>query len=205
MIYEQSSIDLFLIDWEKQRISNVSNKTDTKNDGKLAQSNFTGSAWRSLLVANEFNEMFGLRYISVELAFIIFTVLMKGFKWELFAANTTYLTKEIGTLDLNYILKFFLTSMVLLILGAIFYCKKILFEFLTFEAVRLLTVIKFPTPLQNFTDLCSVANISLFIFDSFCHGYYVHGINPVGSSEGTIEDLKTAFKEKNLEIAEEEG
>lgn len=56
-------------------------------------------------------------------------------------------------------------------------------------------MIKFPTDLQNFTDLCSVANVSLLIFDNQaeCHGYYIHGLNPVGASEGTIEDLKLAF------------
>lgn len=43
---------------------------------------------------------------------------------------------------------------------------------------------------MNFVDLCSVANISIFIFESFCHGYYIHGLNPVGTSEGTVEDLK---------------
>ncbi len=36
----------------------------------------------------------------------------------------------------------------------------------------------------NFVDLCSVANISIFLMDEYLHGYYIHGENPFGFSEG---------------------
>jgi hypothetical protein len=75
------------------------------------------------LVANEFSEMFGLRHISLEIVFIVFVVLMKGFDWENYAANTTFLTKDIMILELNYVLKFFLSNAILIILGCINYGK----------------------------------------------------------------------------------
>lgn len=47
-----------------------------------------------------------------------------------------------------------------------------------------------PTSIQEFTDLCSISNISIFMFDSYLHGYYLHGQSPSGQAEGSAEDLK---------------
>ena len=55
-------------------------------------------------------------------------------------------------------------------------------------------VLRFPTPIQNFTDLCSIANISLMVFDKEFHGYYLHGMSPSGTSEGSIGELKRALE-----------
>jgi len=54
---------------------------------------------------------------------------------------------------------------------------------------RRLFNIWFPLPIEDFVDLCSVANISLFILDDNLHGYYIHGENPFGFSEGSSEHL----------------
>lgn len=56
---------------------------------------------------------------------------------------------------------------------------------------------KMATPPMNFVDLCSMANISIFIFSSYYHGYYIHGLNPVGASEGSIEDLKEVLTKES--------
>ena len=37
-----------------------------------------------------------------------------------------------------------------------------------------------PLPAEEFVDLCSVCNVSIFIFDETLHGYYIHGMNPMG-------------------------
>lgn len=43
-------------------------------------------------------------------------------------------------------------------------------------------------------DLCSVANISVIVMDSYLHGYYIHGEAPWVSSDVVISELK-----KNLD------
>jgi meckelin len=48
----------------------------------------------------------------------------------------------------------------------------------------------FPTPIQDFADLCSVANISIFILDSELHGFYLHGRSPSGVAEGNARWLQ---------------
>ena len=114
-----------MIDWEKQqrKIKINSLSANDKKLDEMRKSLVRSSAWRSLLVANEFNEIFGLRYIEVEIVYILYAVLMKGFNWENFAANTTTLDKGIGILEQNYVLKFFLSSAVMIVLAAIFYSK----------------------------------------------------------------------------------
>jgi hypothetical protein len=46
------------------------------------------------------------------------------------------------------------------------------------------TVNFYPLPLQDYIDLATTANISIFIFDSYLHGYYIHGKLPGNVSEG---------------------
>lgn len=50
--------------------------------------------------------------------------------------------------------------------------------------------LKLPSSIQEFTDLCTIANISIFFFDKQFHGYYLHGMAPSGQSEGSISELK---------------
>jgi hypothetical protein len=46
---------------------------------------------------------------------------------------------------------------------------------------------------DEFTDLCSIANISVLMFDETYHGYYIHGRSPYGQAEVSIEMLKLAL------------
>ena len=54
----------------------------------------------------------------------------------------------------------------------------------------------YPICYEEFPDLCSVANISVFIIDDNLHGYYVHGENPFGFSEGSAEHLYTFLQQE---------
>ena len=41
----------------------------------------------------------------------------------------------------------------------------------------------------NFVDLCSVSNISVFIFDQTQHGYYIHGRSPHGITDVNMKEV----------------
>ena len=70
-IWEQTSVDIFLIDWEQQPINK-------RHDGK---DNII--VWRSLFVANEFNEMQNeYHYITPETTLIWFIFFIKALGWE---------------------------------------------------------------------------------------------------------------------------
>ena len=68
--------------------------------------------------------------------------------------------------------------MVMFVIGGIQYFMKRLLSFI------------FPLPYHNFVDLCSIANISVFIFDERIHGYYIHGESTGGQADVSTRDLK---------------
>jgi meckelin len=57
-------------------------------------------------------------------------------------------------------------------------------NFLYFLVLRKILKIWFPTKPEEFVDLCTIANISIFILDEINHGYYIHGKTPGGIAEG---------------------
>lgn len=50
-----------------------------------------------------------------------------------------------------------------------------------------------PMPYEDFVDLCAISNISLIIFDEALHGYYIHGMNPFGQAEGSLQYIESVF------------
>lgn len=120
-VFEQTNVDIYMIDWEKQTMQNEMGKKDLKGNVISKVDLSSGSCWRTLFIANEFNEMWGSRYISLEMVFLIFIVFMKGFEWENYSAITSFMTKDIRNLELNYILKFFLSSFILVFVACLNY------------------------------------------------------------------------------------
>ena len=53
-----------------------------------------------------------------------------------------------------------------------------------------------PLPHENFIDLCSISNISIIIFDESLHGYYIHGMNPLGQAEGSLQYIESIFEKE---------
>lgn len=89
---------------------------------------------------------------------------MVGLEWEDLACETPNMDVGLINVERNYILKFFLAAAIYLIIGLSQLTFKKVFE------------IWFPMKIKEFTDLCTVANISLFILDHDLHGYYLHGM-----------------------------
>lgn len=79
------------------------------------------SAWRNLVIANEFNELFGMRYINIAFVFLLYAVVMSGYRYENLTATNTYNTRDIGEAPHNYVLKFFVSSSLLLLIGCLYY------------------------------------------------------------------------------------
>ena len=61
--WTQCDVDIFMIDWEKNRLVTDEQKKLITQDPDVNK----GSVWRSLLVANEFSECICQRYINIEL------------------------------------------------------------------------------------------------------------------------------------------
>lgn len=52
-------------------------------------------------------------------------------------------------------------------------------------------------PYEDFVDLCAISNISLIIFDEALHGYYIHGMNPFGQAEGSLQYIESVFEKES--------
>ena len=78
-IVEQSYVDIFLIDWERTGDPLLANRKPTEQDPTVNQA----IVWRSIFVANEFNEMqTEYRYIRPETTLIWFAFFIKALGWE---------------------------------------------------------------------------------------------------------------------------
>ena len=56
----------------------------------------------------------------------------------------------------------------------------------------------FEDKIVNFIDLCSVANISVFILDQYTHGYYIHGRSPHGLTDVNMKEvLMNLYREES--------
>lgn len=147
------------------------------------------SAWRTLMVTNEFAELQSSRYISIELTLFFLLFFLKGLSWEDLARAKPQMTVAdtgISMIPFNPVLRFFLTSFLFLIIA---YVQLIL---------RKVMSTWFPTSLQNFVDLCVVSNISLLILDDSLHGYYIHGITPLVKADMALEELHEGLSDDKM-------
>ena len=51
---------------------------------------------------------------------------------------------------------------------------------------------------EDFVDLCAIANVSIVILDDALHGYYIHGENPIGYAEGSSEHLANCLHYESM-------
>lgn len=72
LIWKQTTIDIFLVDWEKPRIL-----SSQKQNGIMDTQKQTVSIWRSYFVANEWAEIQTKRKISLPLQLLLTILLLK--------------------------------------------------------------------------------------------------------------------------------
>lgn len=97
------------------------------------------SIWRTLFIANEFNELQPYQYVHTEwtLIFLAFflkliirfpvfkiSIFNRGVNWENLAATQPYMTLDVGNVQFNFVLKYFLTSFLFLVIGLVQIGKK---------------------------------------------------------------------------------
>lgn len=109
-IIEQSTIDIFFIDWEKP---NVQIKDSVKTEQV--------TAWRAIFLANEYNELqTEMRFLTPETTLLWFGFFLKGLGWE----NVAHSNPDVSTADydlepINFLLSFFISTFVFLCIGAV--------------------------------------------------------------------------------------
>ncbi|KAL4462511.1 hypothetical protein ABPG72_009112 [Tetrahymena utriculariae] len=162
LILKQSNCQIYFLDWEPKK--KFLHQEEDKGQ----------SSWRTLFVANEFNELAVYRIVSIEWTLFFMAMLVNGVDWENGASNTFSSSSNLPTqnIGINIIYKFFINASLFFFIGLIQI------------VARNLIKIWVPFKIQDFTDFCSVSNVSIFIFDDYLHGYYLHGQSPDKYAEG---------------------
>lgn len=162
-------MDIFFIDWESPR-------TYRHNQRKPV---LAASPWRRLYIANELNELQSEKHINTQFVLIMFMLLAEGFNWK----NLSYVQTNLSTAhDDNAIDSFVLRFCV--ITGTVFLVGLLQYIVATGAAFAN------PPSYLEFVDLCSVANMSVIMFNEDLKGYYIHGKSPSGSADVDARQLR---------------
>lgn len=164
-------MDIFAIDWESPRMFHKA------NDYKQAV-----NPWRRLFVINEFSELQTHKSISSETILLLFLVIAEGFGLKYYATMEPDLKRVASDSPTEYVLNFFVIFLVIFGIGIL--NQVILFITSPFN----------PPDYVDFVDMCSIANISIIMFDNELKGYYIHGKSSTGNADVSSEKLRLSIE-----------
>ncbi|XP_063221567.1 meckelin isoform X2 [Bacillus rossius redtenbacheri] len=173
LVWRQVTVDIFLLDWERPRAG-----------GSV-------SVWRTCLVANEWNEIQTSRRVSpaLQLLCTVFLLEVVGLKFwatpdpELHLSPPAHVQQNMPTLSVTC--RFAVGILVYLFV----YILQWLFAVGIYERY-------IKNELYSFVDICSMANISVFIMAWENYGFYIHGRSPHGFADT---DLQTVLRQLRRE------
>lgn len=227
------TVNIFLIDWERPKFRNlvwpnlpkirsVSAKMDddeSKDDKEDASSQASGqrrgsisskksddrqfscpdvSIWRSILVANEWLELFTHRRLNIELHLFLVVFFLKFAQFEDFVK---YDMLRVSDYDASW--SFVPDSMACRIaVGALTYTGlaliQIVYKALFYERF-------FRDKMKEYVDLCSVSNISVFIWVHHRFGYYIHGRSANGRADVNMKEMNELLKREEDDLCSKRG
>eukprot|EP00435_Cladocopium_sp_Y103_P035142 s649_g9.t1 len=152
------------------------------------------SAWRSLFVCNELNERLTATRAIPELTWLSMLALLEGCEWSNAARWTTHADRQAAlAAEFNPFLQFSLgISVWIFVLVCQFLLQRIASIFVGHD-------------LNDFIDVCSIANISVFILDEPFHGYYIHGKAPSSRGDWGHTELERVLHDEDKGIGFSRG
>mmetsp|Transcript_12006 Transcript_12006/g.41630 ORF Transcript_12006/g.41630 Transcript_12006/m.41630 type:complete len:1071 (-) Transcript_12006:2610-5822(-) len=188
LIYEQCNVDIFFIDWEKER---TSDRTSSTNPGEAAELPNV-SVWRTIFMANEWCEMQECRHTSIEFTLMFVLFFMAGLNLQNLDSPQPDV-QNLSTTQPNIALRFFVYF--------IWYAIVVIFQLVVVKLMYHFL----QDPLDTFADLCQLSNISTFILDEYLHGYYIHGRSVHAHTDVNMLKMQTNFEEENQGKAPSRG
>ena len=178
ILYKQCNFQVFFVDWEHEKDVLVKNIEASKPE------KFRG-AWRQINLINQFHELQTYNFFSCFFSFSFLLWFWYFFDWRLKITLSPTLKNSTSSPE-HFILVYFLTSFVLIIVGL---CTAVI--------QYLIMIIAFPKKTSEFIDLCVVSNISVLILDDLFHGYYINGQCPSGKSDVPLEKLAEMLEDES--------
>ncbi|XP_053660519.1 meckelin [Anopheles marshallii] len=203
VFFYMANVDIFFIDWERPKIFDIGtmgqrlHQLDTPSiasstNTKPTNSHDSVSAWRNYFIANEWQELATKRKISMfaHIISLAFAFVILGF--ENWASNAFHLHLHRNDQLLGKADKMLLIAVGILIYTTVYVAQR-LYNFLIHDRF-------IENAIQQFIDVASIANISVFILSMESYGYYIHGRSPHGFSDTDMCSMIMQFKreEDNL-------
>ncbi|KAJ1524437.1 hypothetical protein ONE63_010934 [Megalurothrips usitatus] len=185
MIWHQISIDIFLMDWERPRASGSlprpqANGTSSHANGVLESQKV--SIWRTYFIANEWNEIQTLRKTSLSMQLLVLLLCLKVFGWEQWALpipdSSFTIPGSMETAPPNILCRF--------AVGVLVYLGIYILQWLFLIGLYERFIKSF---VQDFVDVCSMANVSVFILSLENFGYYIHGRSVHGFADTDMQTM----------------
>ncbi|VDO86550.1 unnamed protein product [Schistosoma margrebowiei] len=156
------------------------------------------SVWRTIYVANEWNEIQTYRKTSCLITIACVLILMQVIGLENLASSDAKSNIVLNSYEYqspqSRIFRIALILSIFSVIGIIQW----LFSITLWERC-------FSDKLRSFADLCSVANVSVFLFAQSNFGYYIHGHSPTGRSDVDLGGITQMLSIENEGIAPKRG
>lgn len=187
-IYRQSSCDLFFIDWERSRGLSLPPEGDVRRAKALSV-----SIWRTLLIANEFNELQTLRRVSLVGTLFALLVLLRGFNLDnLATAQPAFTDITPGQRDVVLSIAVVATLWLLLVLVQLVFQWAIGYRF-------------FSNPITDFVDLLSLSNVSVLLLRERYCGFYLHGRSPHQHADVSLAEMTANLAQEAVGMTPRRG
>ncbi|XP_075215338.1 meckelin [Lycorma delicatula] len=183
MVWYQICIDIFLVDWERPRIM--------RHDDDPSQPNSV-SIWRTYFVANEWNEIQTRRKTSITFQLVATVFLLEIWGLREWATSGPDLVSPYHSE--SPLLRF----SVFLIIYLTLYITQWLFLMGVYERYV-------KNAIQEFVDVCSLANISVFVLALENFGYYIHGRSAHGFADTDMKTIMTQLKREEDDLVGHRG
>ncbi|XP_062619193.1 meckelin-like [Saccostrea cucullata] len=191
MIASQCTVDIFFIDWEKPK-----GTLGIKSDGSKKENPV--SIWRTYFVANEWNEIQTCRKINhiFQIFATVFFLSYVGFENVATKDPNGQVVKSSSDYQAPY------DTMFRYAIGALVY---LLVAFVQWLFFTLIYERFFEDKVRDFVDLCSMANISVFIMHHAQYGYYIHGRSVYGKADTNMKEMFEMMKREEKDLVGQRG
>ncbi|KYN15470.1 Meckelin [Trachymyrmex cornetzi] len=196
-VYQHWDLSVFFIDWEQPRTIPDQPKSPLQETTERSYvHDFPISVWRTYFIANEWCKLQTRRRINVALQSIYTLCFLQIFdleSWMLVIPESTVANTSSET-ENNFTLQFAICTFMYIFI----YLLQWFVRFTFYERyIR--------NRLQKFVDLCSIANISVFIFAHNYYGFYIHGRSVHGFADTDLPTLINDLKKEEDDLCAHRG
>lgn len=183
--------------------SSITGLTGKSISGQESQSAYSKccssvSIWRTFFIANEWIELCTYRHINMDIHFFMLILLLQSFA---FINLSTADPENHLTIQASQMFVPQSSTCRLAIISITYICLVCIQLFWK----RIITEKLFKNKLNEFVDLCSVANVSLFCLIYARFGYYIHGRSPNGRSDVNMKEMVELLRREEEDLCSKRG